>query len=1594
MASIQLVLNAINNTGKAFGAVIASATEAANRVDDLNSRIDVTSTALAGQAAAAGRATAALDDLAGAAVRAAAAQDGLAAKTAASGAAAGIANAGWGRLFGTVSLFGGAATIGGLHLAVDVLGEIASVVIPATIAFAAFGAAAVPTIHAIVEKEQALYTVSQALGVQMPGLTGGFQRIAAAVQPNVYVLFGEALNTINAHTGLFSALATGAGQVLDNLGARAELALGGSGLGGLIAKGDADLQLLGNIIGNVFGVLGNVLKTLPGYANTLFSGLQAVTGALETITGSPIGQGLLSVGLAMHGIFVWGGLAATGAVMLGNALAGLGAKLGLVDAAVFAFDAASFGTGLKLAASYAADAAVALFSLSGAQAVTAASTGVLEGALIALDAVNPLVWAGLAAAALGGFVYWLLNSKSAAQQLQDQIDKQVSSATTFTAANLDLAGGLQDVNAKLASTPKYLKIVHAGFRDQASTITTELNPSWTALVGTQAHFSGEQVTLNSRMSQLDKITGSAANTLADLNALGIDAGTIATDNAGAYAKVLTEIRALATANTQLAGYTGGQALAAQNALTNEFMNSTLPAIQKVTQAETALLSVITGSQSATDTFQLGMATLAQNLASAGGKAGTASHSLDGIRSSASLAGAAIGGTTQADYALNQAFYTQVGNAQGVISSLMQQSVSQKDLATVTATAARQMLTYAGNNAAARSVIVDMVNNALGPATVSYGSLNRWVGANATSLAGMNTIVAQATIQAGALTGALHGQAGAIASQLIGDINQAILKYDGVTKAAQAYGQAVAQDGRDSAAAHSARAQLISDLIASGKAAGDSKNQIAAMITKVLGIPSKRALQLVMTGTGSYSVSQVAVQGGGHRVAAGTPLYGTRGARIPGYGGGDIVAAMVEPGETIVPKHLTPAIAPLMKAHGVPGFTAGGLITGGNTSVLTGQYAVTSYDKFTKSLTDAVASALKQQLTVSSTAISGNVGSYTSVVQTALRMLSQPLTDVSIVLKQIQTESGGNATIVNRTDCLPLDCLVLTRRGWLKHDEVRVGDETIGYNVTTGRSEWTRIIRVVHYEDAPLIRMGNSRWQVTSTPNHRWLNMRRTAVPQPERDSCPLCPWPEKRPRKPTLTECPECGWLPKAPGGVPLHRSLKHGIKEKKRDRRTQRGRRTSLPLHLALAHGIKGTGSSEMQYEPSWLTTDKVTGSARILLSAPADTGTGLDITLAEAAILGWIAGDGHIERVCPSPSACREAGYLPSGICREHRARQNPTMSIGQSKPTMVAKLSALMSDVPCAHYAYASAPSRVNHTKCPDRHTWRLDYRYARDLMNRAGNPKTDAVAQVLGMSARQREAWLEAVIDAEGHREPGRSAVSSEQVVISQTYGPVLDAIALAVYLSGYRPRIRDNKVTNPNWSPSATVSPNSPYITGSYLRKQDAGRGPVWCVTTELGSWTAESGGHMFLTGNSNWAAGTPSVGALQVIGPTFAAYAGPFRNTGPFEYGVSVNPLANVYAGLNYALHRYGPNWTSVLGQGHGYASGGIIPEPVAGIGLRSGSPYSFGENGPETVTPGTGRGLTVNFPNMIVRDEADIALINQKLSAAVRTASLGGGVR
>ncbi|MFG3136133.1 peptidoglycan DD-metalloendopeptidase family protein [Streptomyces sp. NPDC048211] len=98
------------------------------------------------------------------------------------------------------------------------------------------------------------------------------------------------------------------------------------------------------------------------------------------------------------------------------------------------------------------------------------------------------------------------------------------------------------------------------------------------------------------------------------------------------------------------------------------------------------------------------------------------------------------------------------------------------------------------------------------------------------------------------------------------------------------------------------------------------------------------------------------------------------------------------------------------------------------------------------------------------------------------------------------------------------------------------------------------------------------------------------------------------------------------------------------------------------------------------------------------------------------------------------------------------------------------------------------------------------------------------------------------------------------------------------------------------------------------------------VNTTLRRMNQESGGNPRAVNRNdiNWINGTPSVGLMQVIEPTFNAYAGKYKKTGPKLYGVSVDPMANIYASMRYALSRYG-SLSAAYSRIGGYAQGGIV---------------------------------------------------------------------
>lgn len=81
-------------------------------------------------------------------------------------------------------------------------------------------------------------------------------------------------------------------------------------------------------------------------------------------------------------------------------------------------------------------------------------------------------------------------------------------------------------------------------------------------------------------------------------------------------------------------------------------------------------------------------------------------------------------------------------------------------------------------------------------------------------------------------------------------------------------------------------------------------------------------------------------------------------------------------------------------------------------------------------------------------------------------------------------------------CVDIDTEILTRRGWMTHDQVQDGDECLGISAEDGLARWQPILEMHRFpaQPRPMIAMTGSSHDSLTTPNHRWLVDRRPPDP--------------------------------------------------------------------------------------------------------------------------------------------------------------------------------------------------------------------------------------------------------------------------------------------------------------------------------------------------------------------------------------------------------------------------------------------------------------------------------------------------------------------
>lgn len=75
-------------------------------------------------------------------------------------------------------------------------------------------------------------------------------------------------------------------------------------------------------------------------------------------------------------------------------------------------------------------------------------------------------------------------------------------------------------------------------------------------------------------------------------------------------------------------------------------------------------------------------------------------------------------------------------------------------------------------------------------------------------------------------------------------------------------------------------------------------------------------------------------------------------------------------------------------------------------------------------------------------------------------------------------------------CVPMTAKALTREGWKGFNELKVGEEVLGYNSETGKKEWTVLEGLVKYENSLTYELKWKTHQFRATGDHRWFVQQR------------------------------------------------------------------------------------------------------------------------------------------------------------------------------------------------------------------------------------------------------------------------------------------------------------------------------------------------------------------------------------------------------------------------------------------------------------------------------------------------------------------------
>ena len=249
--------------------------------------------------------------------------------------------------------------------------------------------------------------------------------------------------------------------------------------------------------------------------------------------------------------------------------------------------------------------------------------------------------------------------------------------------------------------------------------------------------------------------------------------------------------------------------------------------------------------------------------------------------------------------------------------------------------------------------------------------------------------------------------------------------------------------------------------------------------------------------------------------------------------------------------------------------------------------------------------------------------------------------------------------------------------------------------------------------------------------------------------------------------------------------------------------------------------------WEREKITTEEIGAEHRLHLSAPLDAIGMIPVIPNEAALIAWLWTDGSIVR-----------GTFSGGPSQAGGKRVAFQGRIYQSKPEGVTVIDSLMKSL---GISFRHTIRKPINGRAPIQ-VWTIDPDYLRDLWLKAGLDDVSPVAFVASLGSEAVQAFANAAWQAEGWVDRRGAKI------MAQNNGPVYEAMALATFLTGHHPQVSTNGTYK--GTENLNIRFGKPYVNGTRITKTSMGSAPVWCLTTDLGSWVMRQGHQIMLTGNS------------------------------------------------------------------------------------------------------------------------------------------------